>query len=323
MKLSRSAAVGILALSGGILPLLAFRLAAGWFPGFDMALLYLPAAPSILPQVSFTLPEQVMVCVASFGLKPLYEIVSLVLIIRLWRHPGSETVALRYGLLAFFLGENACALNYLLFEENSYLLEYFHIYGMLVCFSFVSYAVLRVLDKKIIKYTVLQERCSLLFFCRQCYKHHSVSCTVRRLYQLFIVGCAIMAFIPLTAALGGYHVVGDVFGTAVVFGHSLAQQILENRVWPLGAVLCLTVSFVVLQRRKETGFETAKSWLSAGLGLLGFSLMRFFVFSSFKENPIWADIWEELTESLFVFAVYFLLFMSRMRREKRPGLSEK
>jgi hypothetical protein len=316
--------VAILVLTGCTIPPIALALASRLIPGFDMQALYLPKPVSTLPVLTFSLIGQTAICIAAFGLKPIYELFALILFIRLRHEPDQETAALRYGIIAFFLGENACALNYLLFNENSFIFEYLHTYGMLICFSFVSYAILKAIDKRIFKYSLREENCAFLFFCQRCYKHHQTSCTVRRLYQLSIVALVIIAFMPMTATLGGYHVAGDVFGTRAVFGHSLAQQILEARIWPSGAVVFLGIAFITFQLKKEEGFETAKIFLAAGLGLLGFSLMRFFVFWSYENNPIWADIWEEITEFLFVISLYFFFFLSRDKRKPaRNPRSEK
>ena len=72
----------------------------------------------------------------------LYAAVARCVIVLLWRETSPDLAALRWGMIFFFVGENACALNVLGFQETSYLLEYLHSAGMAVCLGFVAYAVM-------------------------------------------------------------------------------------------------------------------------------------------------------------------------------------
>lgn len=306
-----------LIIAGGIAPIAIFLLIPKIAPQIDITALYRPEAAHLLPRIDFSTLDQAVVCFASFGLKPLYELISLAIIIKLWRNTDIEAVALRYGLIAFFIGENGCALNYLLFKENSLLLEYIHLYGMLVSFGFISYSALIVLDRRMLQYSSKDKRCGLLFFCRYCYKNNPVPCTLRRMYQLLAAAVMVLSLMPLTARLGGYFVAGDVFGTEVIFGHSIAQQIIETRICPVVAIFFFFLAWLVLHMKKEDGFDLAKRLFSAGLGALGFSIMRFIAFWGFQENPIWADIWEEVTEFIFISSVFYLLFLSKGRKRTR------
>ncbi|MBU0728939.1 MAG: hypothetical protein KKE17_00755 [Proteobacteria bacterium] len=310
--------LALLIIAGGIAPFVILLILSNTAPQFDPAAMYRPEGPLLLPQVDFSILEQLVVCFVSFVLKPLYELIALIIVIKLWRSTDRETAAMRYGLIAFFTGENACALNYLLFQENSLVLEYLHLYGMLVGFGFICYSVLITLDARILKYSLPEKKCALLFFCKSCYKSSPVSCTIRRLFQLLLIAASLIALMPLVSRLGGYFVIGNVFGTQVVFGHSLIQQIMETRVCPVVAIVFFAIAWLVLQVKKEKGLELAKILFAIGLGPLGFSIMRFIVFWGFAHNPIWADIWEEITEFILIAAIYYLLFLSRgsARNEK-------
>ncbi len=301
---------------GAVIPFFALVIISKIAGHGGLGVLYRPDTASALPNVKFSILEQLVICFASFGIKPLYELVSLIIVIKTWHDTDIGVVTLRYGLIAFFIGENACALNYLLFRENSLILEYLHLYGMLVCFSFVCYSALITLDRKILRYSDTTRKCRLQYFCKYCYKYNDVSCTIVKLYQLFAVAMIFVALLPLTSISGGYFVTGNIFGSDVVFGHSLAQQILETRIYPIIAILFFALAWIILQTLKEKGFGWAKTTLSIGLGTIGFSLMRFIVFWGFERNPIWADIWEETTEFLFISAVFYLLFMSRTSLKK-------
>ena len=91
-----------------------------------------PDSVGHFPQRQSPAWEQAIAVLAYFMIKPSYTILSLLLVILLWRSSSPDLAALRWGLIFFFLGENACAVNYAFFQEQSYLLEYMHSLGMLL-----------------------------------------------------------------------------------------------------------------------------------------------------------------------------------------------
>ena len=56
---------------------------------------------------------------------------------------------------------------------------------------------------------------------------------------------------------------------------------------------------------------TAKIFFAAAMGPLGFGLMRLFLRTAYREDLAWANIWEELTELLFVAGVGIVLWLFR------------
>jgi hypothetical protein len=146
---------------------------------------------------------------------------------------------------------------------------------------------------------------------------------MRKLYQLLAFASAVVSLLPLTSTVKGYFVKGTVFGSEVIFGHSLIQQIIETRVFPVAAIIFFVITWLILQTKKEKGLEAAKMFFSAGLGLFGFSCMRFIIFRGFEQNPIWADIWEEVTEFLFISAVFYVVFLIRGSERKKLLLVKK
>ena len=60
--------------------------------------------------------EQWAVVLTGFVAKPVYTVLSFVLVVILWRQKSPDLAALRWAMLCFFLGENCCAANYLLFH---------------------------------------------------------------------------------------------------------------------------------------------------------------------------------------------------------------
>ncbi|MCP4350873.1 MAG: rhodanese-like domain-containing protein [Desulfobacterales bacterium] len=259
----------------------------------------------------YTIFEQAVICNAAFFLKPLYEIISLILAIMLWKNTEPELAALRRAMIAFFLGENACAANYLFFGEQSILMEFFHMYGMLVCFSLAGFALMKAIDIRIVKFSEKEAKCALLPLCKKCYKYQDVSCNIRMLFLFIIPATAMLGFMPLTAELGSYFYVSRIFGDDVVFGHSIILQLFEIRLCPLAALIFLVLSFIVLYYQKEKGIETSKILFAVGLGPLCFSLMRFLLYWGYSENPLWADSWEELTEFLFIAFVLWIIIVPK------------
>jgi len=264
-----------------------------------------------VPRFRSTLFEQAVICAAAFFLKPLYEIIALVLVLWLWKNREPDIAALRRSMTAFFIGENACAVNFLFFNEQSDLLEFFHTYGMLVCFGFAGYALLKAIDIRIIKFSNKKDRCALLQLCKQCYKYQDVACNLRVLSLFAILACIVAALMPLTAELESYYYVTEIFGDDVIFGHSILQEVFEVRLYPLATLFFFVLSFSVLYFRKEKGIETSKVLFAIGLGPLCFSLMRFLCFWGYSGNPLWAEAWEEITEFLFVGLVLCIILRVR------------
>ncbi len=275
-----------------------------------------------VPFIHSTIFEQAVICVAAFGLKPIYEIISLVLAILLWKKREPDFAALRRSMIAFFIGENACALNFIFFNEQSNLMEFLHTYGMLVCFGFAGYALLKAVDIRIIKFSGREDKCAILPLCKKCYKYQDVSCNLRILSLFAIPAMAIVACMPLTAELGSYFYVTKVFGDDVIFGHSMIQEIFEVRLYPLVTLFFFVLSFLILYFRKEKGIETSKKLFAIGLGPLGFSLMRFLCFWGYSGNPLWAEAWEEISEFLFIALILCIILQARkvhIRTKIRTG----
>jgi len=274
-------------------------------------------------KLEFSLFEQALISFAAFGIKPLYGLISLVLIIALFKNRNTDAVALKWAMIAFFLGENACAVNFLFFEEQSKLMEYYHIYGMLVCFGLASYAFMVMLDTRVIGFTDKKEKCILLANCRQCYKYQPVSCNLRLMFLYLIPTAAIIAAIPLSGDLGSYFYTGDIFGSDILFGHFLYQQIIEYRICPLLSIVFLVIAGFYLIKFREKGMPVAKIYFAAALGPLCFGLMRFIMFEVYAGNPLWAEAWEEITEFIFIGFILWMVWWWRGPEMKLPFLPKK
>lgn len=262
--------------------------------------------------IDFTLAEQILITMTAFVVKPFYQVVSLVIVLMLWKRKDADLVALRRGMIAFFIGENACALNFIFFREESLLLEFLHTYGMVVCFGLVLYALMETLDRRTLLFSERERRCALLPQCGRCWKYVDMDCSLRNIFLFLIPVTAATAAIPLTAPIRQFLYAGEVFGSFQTFGHPFVTQILEVRIYPLLSLVFLVMSFILLLQLKEGGFGPSKVFYAMGAGLLGFSLMRFLFFWGYGENPLWADVWEELTEFLFVTALLWIVLRVRV-----------
>ena len=127
-----------------------------------------------------------------------------------------------------------------------------------------------------------------------------------------------LSAVPLTAPLGNHFYSGRVLGNLAVFGQPVAYQLLETRFYPVVAMLFFILSFYYLAKLGEDGFEPSKIFYAMGIGPLGFSLLRFFFYWGYQQNPLWADAWEELTEFLFV-AVFFGIMVGGLAGFRQAG----
>jgi len=86
------------------------------------------------PVVAISLLSQLAMAVAAFVVKPAYILMSGLVILLLWRKNSGDLVLIRNAMLVFFIGENACTLNYLVASNKSIRLEFLHGLGMVGMF---------------------------------------------------------------------------------------------------------------------------------------------------------------------------------------------
>ncbi|HKW27790.1 MAG TPA: hypothetical protein VJT54_00505 [Verrucomicrobiae bacterium] len=294
-------------LVAGLLPLLLYWLLLGHVPAWTDLL---NGQVTVFRDTSRF--EQWLVIVTAFGIKPAYTLLSLVVILWLWRQRGPDLAALRWGLIAFWLGENACAVNYMIFHGYSDSWEYLHNLGMAVCFSFATYALLEGVDRRLIKYSSARDRCAALSLCRACIKYDSTApCGLRRVFTLLLPATLMVAAMPLSADLKTTAYDTVILGSNVHYSETLADQLFEIRYCPYLAVLLLTASWLVLLFKREEPVPLAKALFAAGMGPVGFGFLRLFLAAAYRDDPVWFNAWEEITELLFVAAVAFILLVFR------------
>jgi len=292
--------LGAAILVAGVLPLILY------WPAFTQAL-----PPECLLVRSIGVPEQWLVVITAFGAKPAYMLLSFVWIVWLWRCRAADLVALRWGLVFFLAGEMACAVNYLAFGGNSAITDYLHSYGMAVGFSFVAYAVLEGMDVRLIKYSPANDRCAALSLCRACIKHADVPCGLRRLFSFLIPALMLVSLMLPCAELRPVSHQFTIINATQDFAVPAWAQLFESRYCAWLAVALLLASWGVLLFKRNDPVAMAKIFFAAAMGPLGFGLMRLFLRTAYREDLAWANIWEELTELVFVAGVGLVLWLFR------------
>jgi hypothetical protein len=310
---SRVAYLGVSILLAGLLPLVLY------WPAFRQPLL-----PESLVIRDIDVVEQWLVVITAFGVKPAYMLLSLIWIIWLWQRQAPDLVALRWGLIFFLGGETACAANYILFSGNSALTDYLHSYGMALGFSFVSYAVLEGMDFRLIKYSRAKDRCAALSLCRACIKYAEVPCGLRRLFSFLIPAMVVISLMLPCAALKPQAHRVIILNAPQDFPSPMWSQLFEGRYCAWISAVLLLVSWGVLSLKRNDPVPAAKLFFAAAMGPLGFGLMRLFLRTTYREDLAWANIWEEVTELIFVAGVGIVLWLFRgaLFKEEQFTLSD-
>ena len=173
-------------------------------------------------------------------------------------------------MLFFFVGENACALNVLVWKETSYLLEYAHSAGMAICLGFVAYALLEGLDRRVVGLSAPNQHCAAMNLCGKCIKHADVPCGLRRIFTMLILLCIVVACMLPTADWHDTAYNTTVFGQFYPYGHLRVFQMFENWACAAAAVLFLATALVLVQFPGIEALHRAQIMFAAGVGPLGF-----------------------------------------------------
>jgi rhodanese-related sulfurtransferase len=255
--------------------------------------------------------EQWTAVVTGFFVKPTYTILAFIFVVLLWRRRSPELAALRWAMICFFVGENFCAANYLVYGDQSVLFEYLHSYGMVLCFGLAAFALLEGFDRRLIRLSDSDARCAALGLCQRCIKHADVPCGFRRLFLFLIPAVMIVSLAPLCAQLVPVSYNTKIFGTFYNYSHLIVYQVFELRYLPAAAVLLLTASLLLLQFKRKNPVLWSKVFFAAGVGAIGFSFFRFVMFHAYRDNLVWYAAWEEITELLFIIGVGLVLWIFR------------
>ena len=236
--------------------------------------------------------EQAIAVLSYFFLKPIYMLLSLVIVAVLWKSRSADLVALRWGMIAFFLGESACAVNYFGYKETSYLWEYLHGAGMLVSFGFIAYAVLEAIDARILGLSDPKWRCAATRLCGACIKQTNVPCGLQRSFYLLIPALMVIAMMIPTADWHDNTYNTIIFRQPYNYGHLHVEQLFENWYCPAAALLMFAVSLAILLLKRDA-IESAKIAFAAGIGPLGFGMLRMILGAAYDQNRVWFLFWRK------------------------------
>lgn len=289
----------------GLIPILIYPYIAQEWSGVSVA------KCAALETREMAVADQWLAVATGFVGKPIYMLLSFVWIVWLWRREEPDLVALRRGLSAFWLGENACTVNYLCYGGRSDFWEFGHNYGMAVGFALIAWAALEAMDRRVIKLSPPKERCAVLNLCHTCIKYSAVPCKLQRVFKLLLPATLVIAVIPLTAGIRIVSYQAVVMGQSAHYELMISSQLFENYYCPVVALLLITASWLVMMFKKTDPVPLAKTLFAAALGPLGFGFMRLFLSSAFMDDLLWYVVWEELTELIFVIGVGYTLWLFR------------
>jgi len=286
-------------LIAGALPL------ALYWPSF-----YQPIPPEALLIQNVGFFEQWLVVLAAFVVKPVYMLLSLAWIVWLWRRQATDLVALRWGLIWFLGGEIACAINYVVFGGTSAMTDYLHSYAWWWGFR------------------LLPTRCWKEWI--SAWSNTASEGSVRRLESLQFVHqvcgrplrAAPLVRVPhrrphgsvLDAALRGAEAFShrtNILNSVQQYSNPMWSQLFEGRYCAIISILAAAdfLGGAVLQARGAR--RHSQDFLCRRYGPLGFGLLRLFLRTAYGQDLVWANIWEELTELIFIAGVGIVLWLFR------------
>jgi rhodanese-related sulfurtransferase len=261
------------------------------------------------PFIKSSITDQYLMVFTGFIIKPVYMLISLLIFLMLLKRKEPDLKALRWAMLFFFIGEAFCSVNYLIFDDDSYMSEYIHSAGMVFCFGFVAYALMEFADERIIHFSDLFKKCSFRDLCPDCNKSKPFTCRLRKVFYLLISAVILLSFIPLQADIHAISYKTEILGTLYNNIHPTLHQIYEIRILPFFAIILSLASLLILILNRDNSLASAKIIFSASLGAWCFSFFRLVLFNVFADNLNGFAIWEEITEFIFIIAVLFILIL--------------
>jgi len=298
--------LGVVILAGLLIPLALMQSVVE----SDGAAMLLDRQTETLPFHEATETEQFLAVASGYVFKTTYSVLAFLLVIVLWRSRAGDLTALRWAMFFFFVGENCCTVNYLVFGETSLLFEMLHSYGMLLCFAFTTYAIIEGVDNRIVHIRDPDERCGALQLCGRCIKHAEVPCGLRRVFYLVILAMMVVCGMLLTADIHTNAYNAEIYGMAFTYCNPMAYQLYEIVFCPIAALVMLAISLAMLLGGK---MKLAKMAFAGGSGALGFGALRMILAGAYSQRMVYFIFWEETTELLFILGVCCVLWIFRRR----------
>jgi hypothetical protein len=123
----------------------------------------------------------------------------------------------------------------------------------------------------------------------------------------------VIALMPLASAPQMVSYNTTILGYPYNYSHPVVYQVFQSHFCPIHAVLLLGAALLVLLRDKPDAVALAKPLFAAGVGPLGLALLRFVIFRPHIDDLVWFQLWEEVTELLFVTGVLCVVWVFRSR----------
>jgi len=254
---------------------------------------------------------QLMAVISGFVIKPVYMILSLVLILIIRKNKTPPVTLIRWSLISFLVGESFCALNYLLTRGASDILEILHGAGMVGFSIFLPWGVFVLIDEYVLHFSTesAPAPCASIKLCGPCWKYSSAPCKLKQLFWFAAPTLAIISLMPLFMPLKPFHYILNIYSTPGHFYFSSLVLGIELRLYPiLAAVLMLSSLFFL--GGDNTSLKKSQLPFFIGTGFMSFSLLRFVLIYAYYGSPHWFSFWEELTELMIIagLCLFFYIF---------------
>ncbi len=212
---------------------------------------------------------------------------------------GRKMAALRWGMAAFVAAEVLGIAGLVWFSGRSMVLENLRGCGMAIAVGFAAFGLLEAVERGWIGFG----EAGRAFEAgegggERGLSRWGLSGFLRRSIPVAIVAATIPMCVPMR--LEAYR--AEVFGQVVVLGDSLVQQYHSFRYLPVVGILLLGCSLAATVGGRDWAVDS-KALFCAGVGALGFALLRVVLFVPFAHNPVWYRLWEEMAGGAYLLVV--------------------
>ena len=167
------------------------------------------------------------------------------------------------------------------------------------------------MDRRIVRLSDTTARCAATPLCGACHQRAGGPCGLERVFLWLTPALFITALLPLTARPQATSYNTTIFGTVYNYSHSAFYQLYEIMICPAAALICLGACFAVLAFKKTERVAAAKVLFAAGMGPLLFGYFRMTLLAVFRDNMVWFNFWEEITEGILVVGIGLVLWTFR------------
>lgn len=243
--------------------------------------------------------KQWLLVLSGYVLKPIYMFLTLLAawLLRSATSPG--LVAVRRSLWCFFAGEAFCAIDYLGFGGNSFVMDWFHNAGMVAAISFGFWAVMVLVHQHLLGED--GKPCIFQGLCQPCTKLKH--CRIDKALPLTWGTLALLACVPFTVEpIPTWASLTTILGSPFAYTHDVTRQLVELRYLPLVGFAFLFLSLPWVLRLRN---PIATVWLAAAAGPIIFGCFRMVLVMVWRDDPVWFPVWEEIGEFANILALWW------------------